>query len=171
MTRGKGSAGGNFGEDETMSSEANDWSIAAVADSSASGCDSVRQWLREHNWSVNPAFMELLQRPEHEAQPLILLAHADLRVVGGLFAEMQLSWLRVSIMAVDPEWRSRGIGGALLADAERQAIARGCKYVYVDTMEYQASRFYHAHGFATVGEIPDWDSHGHKKFYLSKRLQ
>lgn len=154
-----------------MSSEVTDWSIATVANSSASGCDLVRQWLREHNWRVNLAFMELLQRPEHEAQSLVLLARAESRVVGGLFAGTQLSWLRVSIMAVDPEWRSRGIGGALLAEAERQAIALGCKYVYVDTMEYQAPRFYHAHGFATVGEIPDWDSHGHKKFYLFKRLQ
>jgi GNAT superfamily N-acetyltransferase len=154
-----------------MSLEVTDWSIATVADSSASGCDSVRQWLREHNWRVNPAFMESLQQPEHEARPLILLARAEACVVGGLFAETQLSWLRISIMAVDPAWRSQGIGTALLAEAERQAIARGCKYAYVDTMEYQAPRFYHAHGFVTVGEIPDWDSHGHKKFYLSKRLQ
>lgn len=154
-----------------MSAEVTGWSIANVADSSASGCDSVREWLREHNWRVNSTFMELLQQPEHEAEPLVLLAQAAARVVGGLFAETQLSWLRISIMAVDPEWRSRGIGGALLAEAECQAIARGCKYVYVDTMEYQAPRFYHAYGFATVGEIPDWDSHGHKKFCLFKRLQ
>ena len=52
----------------------------------------------------------------------------------------------------------------------RQATARGCKYAYVDTMDYQAPDFYRAHGFAIVGEIPDWDSHGHKKFYLSKCL-
>jgi len=58
-----------------------------------------------------------------------------------------------------PERRSQGIGAALLAEAKRQAIARGCKYAYVDTMEFQAPRFYLAHGFAKVGEIPDWDSH------------
>jgi hypothetical protein len=37
-------------------------------------------------------------------------------------------------------------------------------------MDYQAPRFYHAQGFTTVGEIPDWDSHGHSKFHLSKCL-
>ena len=114
--------------------------------------------------------MEQLQQPEHQAQPLVLLATAHSRVVGGIFAETQLAWLRISIMAVSPEWRSRGIGTTLLAEAERQAIARGCKYAYADTMEYQAPRFYLAHGFAVVGEIPDWDSHGHRKFHLSKQF-
>ncbi len=154
-----------------MSLAATNWSITSVADTSAPGCDFIRQWLREHNWSANPAFMEQLQQPEHQARPLVLLAAADAREVGGLFAETQLAWLRISIMAVAPEWRSRGVGAALLAEAERQAIARGCKYAYVDTMEYQAPRFYLARGFAIVGEIPDWDSLGHSKLYLSKRLQ
>lgn len=153
-----------------MSLEATDCSIATVTDTSAAGCDLVRQWLREHNWTVNPDFMEQLQQPEHQARSLVLLATSDSRVVGGLFAETQLAWLRISIMAVSPEWRSQGIGAALLTEAERQAVAHGCKYAYVDTMEYQAPRFYLVHGFGIVGQIPDWDSRGHSKLYLSKRL-
>lgn len=147
------------------------WSIASVPDPSAPGCDLVRQWLREYNLSANPAFMEQVQQPEHQARPLVLLASDGSHVVGGLFAETQLAWLRISIMAVHPDSRSQGIGTALLAEAERQAMARGCKYIYVDTMEYQAPRFYLAHGFTTAGEIPDWDSHGHSKLHLWKRLQ
>lgn len=146
-------------------------SITTTADTSAPGCDLVRQWLRDHNWSANPAFMVLLQQPEQQARPLNLLAAADDRVVGGLFAETQLAWLRISIMSVDPEWRSRGIGSALLAEAEREAISRGCRHAYVDTMDYQAPRFYQAHGFTVAGEIADWDSHGHSKLFLSKSLQ
>lgn len=146
------------------------WSVATVADTSAPGCDLVRQWLREHNWEANPDFMEALQQPEHQAKPLVLLATADSHVIGGLFAETKFSWLRISIMAVSPEWRSQGVGAALLRQAERDAVARGCKYAYVDTMEYQAPQFYQAHGFGIVGEIPDWDSRGHAKLYFSKRL-
>ena len=87
----------------------------------------------------------------------MLLARADAAVVGGLFAETQFAWLRISVMAIAPEWRSQGIGTALLAEAQRQATTRGCRYAYVDTMEYQAPRFYLAHGFQIVGEIPDWE--------------
>ncbi|MEK7950801.1 GNAT family N-acetyltransferase [Luteolibacter soli] len=154
-----------------MSLPAPHLSIAPATDLSAPDCDLVRQWLREHNWSANPAFMELLQQPEHQARSLILLATADDRIVGGLFAETQLAWLRISIMSVDPESRSRGIGTALLAEAERQAITRGCRHAYADTMDYQAPRFYLAHGFTVAGEIPDWDSHGHNKLFLTKPLQ
>lgn len=146
------------------------WSLTSVADTSAPDCDLVCQWLREHNWAMNPGFMEQLQQPEYNAQSLVLLATVDSRVIGGLFAETQFAWLRISIMAVSPEWRSRGVGAALLAAAERQAIARGCEYVYVDTMEYQAPRFYLAHDFRIVGQIPDWDSRSHTKLYLTKRL-
>jgi len=148
----------------------NDWHITAAADSSGAECDFVRRWLREHNWTVNAPFMEKLQQPQHEAKPLVLLARHGEHVIGGLFAETQLSWLRISIMSVDPKSRSRGIGAALLTEAERQAIARGCRYAYVDTMEYQAPDFYIAHGYTVAGEIPDWDSHGHRKIYLSKPL-
>ncbi|WP_395743562.1 GNAT family N-acetyltransferase [Prosthecobacter sp.] len=146
------------------------WTLLQTEDTSAPGCDLVRQWLREHNWAVNPAFMEKWQQPENAARPLILLAHSGDAVVGGLLAETQLSWLRISIMSVHPDWRSQGIGAALLAEAERLALERGCKYVYVDTMDYQAPRFYLSHGFQIVGQIPDWDSHGHSKMYLSKSL-
>jgi GNAT superfamily N-acetyltransferase len=146
------------------------WSLTSVPDASAPGCDLVCQWLREYNWAVNPDFMEQRQQPENEARSLVLLATVDSRVVGGLFAEAQFAWLRISIMAVDPAHRSRGIGAGLLAEAERQAIARGCKYAYVDTMEYQAPRFYLANGYVIVGQIPDWDSRGHAKLYFTKRL-
>ena len=114
--------------------------------------------------------MEKLHLPEHQARPLVLLVRAGDTVVGGLFAETQLSCLRISIMSVDPKWRSQGVGTALLTEAERQAVARGCQYAYVDTMEYQAPDFYLARGFQIAGEIPDWDSHGHRKFFLTKRL-
>lgn len=147
------------------------WSLTNTSDTSAPGCDLVRQWLREHNWAANPAFMEKLQQPEHAAQPLILLTHTNGETIGGLFAETQLSWLRISIMSVHPEWRSQGIGAALLAEAEQQAVERGCKHVYVDTMDYQAPQFYLSHGFKIMGQIPDWDSHGHSKIYFSKSVQ
>jgi len=154
-----------------MRPAANHWTITAVNDISAPGCDLIRKWLREYIWTKHPAFMAQLNQPEHQSSSLILIASADACVVGGVFAETQLAWLRISIMAVSPKWRSRGIETALLAEAERQSIAHGCRHAYVDTMDYQAPRFYFAHGFTVVGEIADWDSHGHSKLYLAKHLK
>jgi len=145
--------------------------ITHADDTSAEGCDSVNEWLREHNWRMNPDFMTLLHQQEHDPRPLVLLARGGNQVVGGLFAQTQLSWLRISIMSVHPDHRARGIGAALLAEAESQAVLHGCTHSYVDTMDYQAPAFYQAQGYRIAGELPDWDSHGHSKFHLCKELQ
>ena len=145
--------------------------LSNVADTSAPGCELVRQWLREYNWAANSDFMARMEQPENRPRTLVLLANTDSEIVGGLFAETQLAWLRISIVAVDPNWRSQGVGTALLREAEREAIVRECKYAYVDTMDYQAQGFYVAQGFTQIGEIPDWDSCGHSKLYFSKHLR
>ena len=48
---------------------------------------------------------------------------------------------------------------------------RGCKYGFLDTMGYQSPEFYRQHGYQVVGAIPDWDSHGHTKFYFTKQTE
>jgi GNAT superfamily N-acetyltransferase len=147
-----------------------DWSITTAADDASPCCDAVRGWLREYNQAANQEFSTRREQPQHQARPLVLLAVADSQVVGGLVAETQFAWLRISIMAIDPQQRLRGIGASLLAAAEREATARGCRYAYVDTMDYQAPRFYEKHGYTIVGRLDDWDSHGHAKLHLTKRL-
>jgi GNAT superfamily N-acetyltransferase len=91
-------------------------------------------------------------------------------VLGGLFGSTRFSWLKITIMATRQDRRGEGIGRALLAQAEATAKERGCKYAYVDTMEYQAPVFYSQAGYRLAGTLDDWDSHGHKKFFLIKNL-
>lgn len=150
--------------------------IRSGTDHSTPECDQIRTWLRDFNRSENREFMELISRPGNGIESLALIAEVSAegerpgRLVGGLIADIRLSWLRISIMAVDPEWKSRGVGRKLLAEAEYMAIRRGCLYSYVDTMSYQAPEFYEANGYRRIGEIPDWDSHGHAKLFLVKDL-
>lgn len=144
--------------------------ILTAPNPSSPDCDHVRAWLREFNHAANAEFFEKIEKPEHASRPLVLIARDGGAVVGGLFAETRFAWLRVAIMAVDPARRGRGVGSALLVEAERQAIARGCAHAYVDTMDYQAPEFYAARGYAVAGRIEDWDSHGHAKLFFTKRL-
>lgn len=147
------------------------WHITPTADEDAPECAPIREWLRQHNWTSNPEFMEKWTSPEHEAKPLVLTAKAsDGEIIGGLLAHTQFSWLRISIMSVHPDWRSHGIGAGLLAEAERIAATRGCIHAHVDTMSYQAPGFYQKHGYRIAGEFPDWDSHGHAKLHFLKSL-
>lgn len=86
---------------------------------------------------------------------LVLLAFAEGRVVGvatcffgfSTFAAKPL--LNVHDLAVLPEFRSQGIGRALLAAAEDRARARGCAKLTLEVLEtnHGARRLYEAVGF------------------------
>ena len=154
----------------------NDITIRFSQENEEHSINQVHTWLREHNWAANREFMERVTRPDHNIEKLILFAEvatedgAGSRVVGGLIARIELLWLRISIMATDPDWRSQGVGSALLSEAERIALSHGCRYSYVDTMDYQAPDFYEARGYRCVGTIPDWDSCGHTKTFFVKEI-
>lgn len=131
--------------------------------------ETVFSWLREFNHSENGQFMRLLD--EQDATPVFLVARCDQgNVVGGLTGETFLDWLKVNIMAVHSDHRRQGIGSELLAAAEEHARSQGCLYSYVDSMSHQAPNFYLGNGYQEVGRLPNWDSHGHDKFFFTKPL-
>lgn len=53
-------------------------------------------------------------------------------------------------MAVLPEWRGRGVGGAMLLMLIELAAAHGLDEVYLDA-QTGAAGFYHQHGFIAAG--------------------
>jgi GNAT superfamily N-acetyltransferase len=133
--------------------------------------EAVNVQLRHHNEQANPIYWEKSGKSENDERALNLFAFGpDGVVLGGLFAVTRFSWLKITIMATREDRRGEGIGRALLAQAEATARERGCKYAYVDTMEYQAPHFYSHAGYRLVGTLEDWDSHGHKKFFFVKNL-
>jgi GNAT superfamily N-acetyltransferase len=143
--------------------------IKAVDDATR---DAVHEQLRLCNLAENPVFWAALESPGHAPAPLNVIARdATGRVAGGLFAETRFAWMKLAIMAVRQDLRRQGIGKRLLLMAEAEALNRGCKYAFADTMDYQAPGFYHRLGYATAGRIEDWDSHGHAKLFLVKELK
>ncbi|MBV9852518.1 MAG: GNAT family N-acetyltransferase [Armatimonadetes bacterium] len=62
--------------------------------------------------------------------------------------------LYMTIIAVAPECRSRGIGARLLADVERRAREQGLSRVtlHVESDHHDARRFYERHGYAVITE-------------------
>lgn len=129
----------------------------------------VLSWLREFNLSENGAFLTSLA--EGVEQPFFVVSKDDEgRPNGGLQGSVLHHWLKIDLMAVCPSMRRQGVGRQLVKEAESFALQCGCKYAYVDTMSYQAPKFYRALGYDESGRLKDWDSHGHDKVFLSKRL-
>jgi GNAT superfamily N-acetyltransferase len=147
-----------------------DWRIRVTVDAKDAACDKVLEWLREFNLSKNFEYTSKVQRGEAEERHLIVLAYHDDELVGGLIGATRLAWLKIFKLAVRPAYRGRGVGLRLIAEAERQAQGRDCRYAFVDTICFQAPDFYAKAGFHMAGHLPDWDSHGHTMFCFIKEL-
>ncbi|HVC62892.1 MAG TPA: GNAT family N-acetyltransferase [Acetobacteraceae bacterium] len=90
-------------------------------------------------------------------------------VVGGLWGCTVFEWLHVQMLFVPEPLRGRGVGAALMASAESEARARGCRGAYVDTFSFQAAPFYRKIGFTLFGKLDDCPP-GHDRLYLHRRF-
>ena len=90
-------------------------------------------------------------------------------LIGGILGGTYWGWMYVDILWVHESHRKRGIGSKLLAEAEKEAKARGCHHVHLDTMSWQAPEFYKKHGYTTIGILPDIPK-GNQKHLLMKEL-
>ena len=69
---------------------------------------------------------------------------------------MFLYWLNIDVLFVEAEARNYGLGGRLLAEAERQAIELGAKNAKLETFEWQAPAFYLKHGYEEYARVEDY---------------
>lgn len=94
---------------------------------------------------------------------------ADGNIIGGILGGTYWGWMYVDILWVHENHRGKGIGAKLLTEAETEAKARGCHHVHLDTMSWQAPKFYEKHGYSVIGILPDIPK-GNQKYLLMKAL-
>ncbi|MBZ0302483.1 MAG: GNAT family N-acetyltransferase [Anaerolineae bacterium] len=105
-----------------------------------------------------------------DMQPLNLFVRAnDGTIMGGLLGVTYWNWLYISILWVHEDLRGKAFGTDLLRAAEREAVARGCHSVCLDTMSFQALPFYQKQGYSLYGQLNDFPI-GHQRYYLQKKL-
>jgi ribosomal protein S18 acetylase RimI-like enzyme len=104
--------------------------------------------------SAEPAFVKTYALPD-ELEGEIMVAELDGRVVGWSRIRFSAWNGRVTIedLAVDPIWRERGIGRALIEEAERWARSAGARCVWLETQNVNAPAiaFYRRAGFRLCG--------------------
>lgn len=107
----------------------------------------------------------------HEYSPVnLFLRDAGDEVVGGLLAGIWGGVLFVRILWVSEALRGRGFGRRLMETAERRAVERGCRHVFLDTFSFQAPGFYEKLGYETYAKAEDWPV-GHAHHFLRKDLR
>lgn len=77
---------------------------------------------------------------------------AELRV-GAISGMAYFGLLVIQLVSVEPAYRSRGAGTGLVQAALALGRARGCTRCVVETMTFQAPRFYERLGFSEVARV------------------
>jgi len=106
--------------------------------------------------------------PRNEVTLSIVATEGD-AVVGGLNGVTHWGWCYIRHLWDQANWRRRGLGQRLLAEAETEARARLCAGLYVDTFDPGAAKFYEQAGFARFGQIDGFPP-GHARIFLQKSL-
>ncbi|MFE2518083.1 GNAT family N-acetyltransferase [Streptomyces mirabilis] len=133
--------------------------------------DLLRRRLRDANTQASPILRALRGTPAERELPLHVWAlDADGALAGGLVGHTWTTWLHVTYLWVDAPHRGAGLGGRLLAEAERLAHEeRGCRNSRLETWDFQAPEFYKKHGYEVVCVIPDYPP-GITEYTLTKPL-
>ena len=90
-------------------------------------------------------------------------------VTGGLWGWTSFEWLFTQLLVVPEASRGQGLGRRLMAMAEAEALARGCRGAWLDTFEFQARGFYEGLGYQVFGEIPNYPT-GYARYFLRKEF-
>lgn len=122
----------------------------------------IHSGLREYNAQFAP----LSHRPLY-----VFLRDEAGALVGGLLGDIYWGWLHVGVLWIDERYRRQGIGERMLAAAEAEARACGCRYVHLDTLSFQARPFYEKLGYRLFGQLEDFPAGtAHTRYFLFKPL-
>ena len=106
------------------------------------------------------------KRETAESESLNLYAEDDSgELMAGLVAETFGNWLEIEYLFVKEDLRGQGIGSQLLQQAESEAKKRNCRYVFVNTYQFQAPAFYQKQGYKEVFTLNDYPYTGQRHYY------
>lgn len=91
-------------------------------------------------------------------------------VIAALAGRTFGNWFYLESFWLAESERGKGSGSAMLAQAEAIAKQRGCRFVVLDTLEFQARPFYQRHGYQVVWTQQDYPFAGGAKYFMTKAL-
>jgi ribosomal protein S18 acetylase RimI-like enzyme len=145
----------------------------------AAASDEEREWAaslmaRSEPWITLGATLESCRASCWDPDYLLYIAHRDGRPRGAILLQRRgvASSPYVKSIAVEGEYRSQGIGAALLEFAEK--LFRGeARHLFlcVSSFNRRAYSFYEKQGYSAVGVLEDYVVEGAAEILMHKRLR
>jgi len=116
-------------------------------------------------------FNEVSSGLSNDYRPLTIVLSDPItqETIGGLVGWTSFSFLHVNLLYLPASSRGAGLGSQLIAQAEEEAMRRGCHGVWLDTFSFQARGFYERLGYTVFGAIEDHPP-GQSRYFLKKIL-
>ncbi|HSW71791.1 MAG TPA: GNAT family N-acetyltransferase [Chlamydiales bacterium] len=106
---------------------------------------------------------------ERDKEFSIFLKDDSGKVLGGLQAYMDSESIYIDTLWIKEKFQGKGYGSKLLNRVEQEALKNKCKYLTVDSFDFQAEGFYLKNGYERIGEVKNYWL-GHSKITLRKLL-
>ena len=117
-------------------------------------------------------FNEVSSGLSNDYRPLTIVLSDPItqETIGGLVGWTSFSFLHVNLLYLPASSRGAGLGSQLIAQAEEEAMRRGCHGVWLDTFSFQARGFYERLGYTVFGAIEDHPP-GQRRYFLKTILR
>lgn len=108
--------------------------------------------------------------PLHEVQLISCFVRDEAdRVVGGAVGRWWGRLCELQQLWIDARYRGQGLGAQLVREFERRAAEKGCTSFYLETLSFQAPKFYEGLGYRAAFVRTQYP-HGIAKYYMVKEL-
>ena len=101
-----------------------------------------------------------------------IVAEVDGAIAGFILMEAGGQFAHIITLDVDGRFRRRSVGSRLLQDAEREALDRGARLLYLETATTNkpAIALWEKHGYREMGTIKNYYGTNQDAYQMQKRL-
>ncbi len=90
-------------------------------------------------------------------------------IIGGICGSYANAHMKIEWVWIDEQYRSQGLGRKIFHHLDEFALAKNCKYIDLETLEFQAKDFYQKLGFNLIATLPNWCA-GYDSYIMRKFL-
>lgn len=128
-------------------------------------CDTIANYLATELKRYNKSIVGHYQRKPYA----IYIKLKSGEIIAGIKGDVFERICSVHLMWVHENYRQQGFGKKIMLKLDKYATKKGCKFIQLDTVAFQAKDFYEKLGFHTIATLPEGFM-GHDQYIMRKIL-